>query len=61
MSLAQGQNAVMPGRLEPATSRSQVNHSTGFDEMRWTIILPEKQKSRIMYMSWIRISSEYYI
>ena len=33
--------------------------STGFDEMRWTIILQEKQKSWILYMTWIRISSEY--
>ena len=33
--------------------------STCFDEMMWTIILPEKQKSWILNMTWIRISSEY--
>ena len=32
--------------------------STGFDEMRWTIILPEKQKQCILYMTWIRINLE---
>ena len=26
--------------------------STSFDEMRWTIILPEKPKSWILYMTW---------
>ena len=28
MCLAQGQNTVVPVRLEPATPRSQVKHST---------------------------------
>ena len=33
--------------------------STGFDEMRWTIIVQEKQKSWIVYITWIRIISDY--
>ena len=35
--------------------------STGFDEMRWTIIFPEKQKPWILYMTWMRISQNIYI
>ena len=33
--------------------------STSFNVMRWTFILPEKQKSLILYMTCIRISPEY--
>ena len=33
--------------------------STGFEEIRWTIILQKKRKSWILYMTWIRFSSEY--
>ena len=29
---------------------------SGFDEKRWTIILPEKQIYWILYLTWIMIS-----
>ena len=33
--------------------------SLGFDEMRRTIILPEKQKLSTLYVTWVRIRLEY--
>ena len=33
--------------------------STGFDEMRRIIYLPEKQKLSILYMNWIRMCLDY--
>ena len=33
--------------------------SLGFDEMRRTIILPEKQKLSTLYLTWVRIRLEY--
>ena len=57
MYLAQGHNTVTPvgsnpQRIGPKSITlplSDWTPSTGFDEMSWTIILPEKQKSRILY------------